>query len=602
MVGYFTIWMALWVVLGAITVTLVVLFRTRWRDVRAWKKCAVLSLWVHVLLACFAMMIRIVSGSAGLGPEESIRIAVAIETITEPAEVVPEESDPEVPPLEESADPPLVAPDEIPLPEEITEPAESALDETIEKVIKETVEQTAEASTPPSPAPPLESPQLLAPPEPAPEAVAQDEPEPAPPEETVVEQTSKEPVEQRTTSPEPSTPRTLPVQRAKARPQIYQQRSQEKRAEALARGGGNEASERAVRSALAWLAGAQSREGHWNASRHGAGTEEVVLGHNRHGAGLKGDTGITGLALLAFLGSGHTHQQGPYAVQIDRALNSLKRVQAPNGALHGDAQIFARMYCHAMASFAVNEALAMSDDQALLPVASRAVSYSLAAQHPVDGGWRYRPGDAGDTSQLGWQLMALKSAELAGVDVPETTWTRIDRFLRHVRRGQYGGLASYTPNSRPSRTMTAEAYFCRQSIAARYRGGIADSAAAEATDSLLRSLPGRGKQNLYFWYYATLALHHAQASIDLPEEHPHRQAWVKWNNALVAELLTSQNNDGSWPADTVWGGYGGRVYTTSMAALCLEVYYRYAPVSETPQQDARPQVARPWRAGGAGRR
>lgn len=589
MLSNFTAWIALWSVLAAVTIALVVLFRTRWHEVRPWKKCAVLSLWVHVLLACAAMTVRIVSGAPGSGPEEPIRVAIAIECPNQSSEL-PDET--LKPPLacEESTDPPLVAPPETPLPEPIEESEEAPL-----------VEQVFESPDPPTENELFEAPALLAPPQTLPEKLlAAEDPipvdEPAESEQNQQQESVAEPLPEVVAERQPNAHEKRSEVAQNSRPvrplpSQYRNRSGAHRQQALARSGGNEASERAVRSALAWLAGAQSEHGGWDASRHGAGVEQVVLGHNRQGAGGRGDTGVSGLALLAFLGSGHTHQQGPYADRIEKGLIYLRRQQAADGALYGDAKIFARTYCHAMATFALSEALVMTDDPELRPAASRAVGYTLAAQHPVDGGWRYRPGDAGDTSQLGWQLMALKSAELAGIDIPETTWTRIERFLRRVRRGPSGGLAAYTPFSRPSRTMTAEAYFCRQSIAARYNSLVAREAAHEATQSLMRSLPGRGTQNLYFWYYATLALHHAQAAVELPDDHPHRQAWIEWNKALVAELLTSQNDDGSWSADTVWGGYGGRVYTTAMAALCLEVYYRYAPAEPT-------EIARGWRAGG----
>ena len=84
-------------------------------------------------------------------------------------------------------------------------------------------------------------------------------------------------------------------------------------------------------------------------------------------------------------------------------------------------------------------------------------------------------------------------------------------------------------------------------------------------------------RNLYYWYYATLALHRAA------EVSPHAaDVWRRWNDALTTTLLATQNQDGSWPTSCIWGGYGGKVYTTSLAALSLEVYYRYAP-TETPR-------------------
>jgi hypothetical protein len=88
----------------------------------------------------------------------------------------------------------------------------------------------------------------------------------------------------------------------------------------------------------------------------------------------------------------------------------------------------------------------------------------------------------------------------------------------------------------------------------------------------VKELPSTRQINLYYWYYATLALHRAQHASPQAAD-----AWRRWNEALTQTLLATQQEDGSWPATCVWGGYGGRVYTTSLAAMCLEVYYRYAP-------------------------
>ncbi|MEE2938096.1 MAG: squalene--hopene cyclase, partial [Planctomycetota bacterium] len=134
------------------------------------------------------------------------------------------------------------------------------------------------------------------------------------------------------------------------------------------------------------------------------------------------------------------------------------------------------------------------------------------------------------------------------------------RFLRRVRMGTSGGIATYRPGEPPSQTMTAEALATRLLI-----GENVDSVEiAEAEEYLLKRLPGNGQDNYYYWYYATLALHQLQDD-----------AWRLWNGSLQRRLLATQQSDGSWAADTVWGGYGGTVYTTSMGALCLEAYYRH---------------------------
>jgi hypothetical protein len=342
--------------------------------------------------------------------------------------------------------------------------------------------------------------------------------------------------------------------------------------------GGNKQTEAAVAGALAWLAGAQSADGRWDAVKLGGGKELAVLGHDRGGAGRGADTGVSALALLAFLGAGNSHVNGDYEDTVRRGLDFLLRSQADDGSLFGHATLYAQMYCHSMATFALAEAQAMTGDRRLEPAVRKAIQFSLAAQNTGTGGWRYRPGDSGDTSQLGWQMMALASAERAGIEVPTHTWVRVERFLRSVRRGSYGGLASYRPDSGPSTSMTAEALYCRQLLVESLNVPVEHAADAEAARQLLTALPEAGRVNLYYWYYATLALHYRQQQND-----PATRDWHDWNGALTAALLSTQITEGpdagSWATDTLWGGYGGRVYTTAMAAMCLEVYYRYAPAA-----------------------
>jgi hypothetical protein len=83
--------------------------------------------------------------------------------------------------------------------------------------------------------------------------------------------------------------------------------------------------------------------------------------------------------------------------------------------------------------------------------------------------------------------------------------------------------------------------------------------------------PEKRRVHLYYWYYATLALHLAGA----PE-------FDAWNAALCKALLdgrrTSGAAAGSWDPVCHLGPRGGRIYSTAMAALCLEVYYRFLPL------------------------
>src|SRR6185369_5718783 len=171
----------------------------------------------------------------------------------------------------------------------------------------------------------------------------------------------------------------------------------------------------------------------------------------------------------------------------------------------------------------------------------------------------------------------------AGIRVPDQTWNRIDRFLRSVRRGNFGGLASYRSDGPSSTSMTAESLYCHLVLEEMSGLSFTEPAANEATNQVLSTLPTAEHVNLYYWYYATLALHHRQQMNDSASA-----AWHTWNDALTSALLSTQVSDGSdsgsWNTDCQWGGYGGRVYTTAMAAMCLEVYYRYAPAPSEQQR------------------
>jgi len=210
----------------------------------------------------------------------------------------------------------------------------------------------------------------------------------------------------------------------------------------------------------------------------------------------------------------------------------------------------------------------MTGDAGLRPALERAVGHTLAMQSPATGGWRYAAGDRGDTSQLGWQVMVLSSARNAGIGGLEQAESRARLFLQSVSSGRAGGLASYRAGERPSVAMTAEALVCRL-----FLGLPSDHpVVGEAVAMIGGSPPDAASPNAYTWYYATLASFHVGG----PQ-------WDRWNGQLQRALLPLQRRDGgvldgSWDPDPVWGGHGGRVYSTALAAMTLEVYYRHLPM------------------------
>lgn len=373
-------------------------------------------------------------------------------------------------------------------------------------------------------------------------------------------------------------------------PPTYRLRSLARREETARLYGGTEASERAVETSLQWLALHQNPAGYWDADgfsemcpdgdRCQGRSGRIKIDEDnvdRQNAGLQADAGVTGLAILAFLGAGYTHEEGQYADQVDRALRWLVREQRADGFFGGKATRYAKMYCHAIATYAMAEALGMqtdrSNDRRLREPLTKAIAYIIDAQNPTDGGWRYLKGQRSDMSMFGWQLMALKSAEIAGVQVPVETRQRLIQFLRERSLGERKGLASYRlldpkfPPLPPTPSMTAEALFCKQMLGLNRT----NPQSLEAVGYLMERLPDRQSEDLYYWYYGTLAMYQYGGS-----------EWRAWNGKLrdylVADQRTTGHAAGSWDPKAPWGPYGGRVFSTALSTLCLEVYYRFLPL------------------------
>lgn len=387
-----------------------------------------------------------------------------------------------------------------------------------------------------------------------------------------------------------------PVVKAKSRPSVYRrivdgkivpQRYHlrfHKDRQTIVQSGASQESERAVQKALAYLARTQKANGSFDPRQTEGGKEKNVYGHNRKGAGAQADTGITGLALLAWMANGNTHLEGPYKENVRLGINYLIQRQQKNGSLAGSAQFFAQMYCHSMALLAISEAYALTGDPELAKPLQLAVDYSRKAQNKTGGGWRYRPGENGDMSQFGWQVMALVSANLAGTPINQDTTFLMNQFLDRHSTGKHKGLSIYRTGEQPSSTMTAEALFCRFLLKRKVNRLQIEEACRKIVGynetGQMNNLPTSSGNNLYFWYYGTLALHQATKEPAGAKSPLVKNAWKNWNQALQSKLTSTQQiggqQDGSWdPDEFLWGCYGGRVYTTSMAVLNLQIYYRY---------------------------
>jgi hypothetical protein len=322
--------------------------------------------------------------------------------------------------------------------------------------------------------------------------------------------------------------------------------------------GGTEESEAAVAKALKWLAAHQNQDGSWCFDHRFGGS---CHGQCSHPGTLNKDlNGATAMALLPFLGAGQTHMEGDYQNTVRMGLWYLMTHQKADGSLNSGGS----MYSHGLASIALCEAYAMTQDRKIMLHAQGAINFITRAQDPVGGGWRYKPQEPGDTSVVGWQLMALKSAHMGYLAVAPNTIKLAVKFLDSVQQDS-GSFYGYKDPGRGSAT-TAVGLLCRM-----YTGWKHDDPALERGVNWI-SDKGPSKTNMYYNYYATQVLRHYEGEM-----------WDKWNTEMRDYLVEAQaqkgHETGSWYiAGDHHGERAGRLYHTCMATMILEVYYRHMPI------------------------
>ena len=345
----------------------------------------------------------------------------------------------------------------------------------------------------------------------------------------------------------------------------YAHRSKQQRQELLEERGGSAATETAVKLALQWLAKHQSEDGRWDGD--GFATRCDCDGQTDNAV----DVALTGLSLLAFLAADHTHtNDGPYRDVVDRAIRWLLAQQKRNGDLRSNET----MYTQGIATIALAEAYGMSGDEWLKRPVERAIRF-IERSSSRSGGWRYDPGQPGDTSVLGWQVMAFKSATLAEVDVSIKAFQAARNWIERVKSRSRPGRYAYQPGKQYTSAMTAEGLFVEMLLGR----SPTESALQPSVAFILNNLPDwNNEPNTYYWYYATLALSQRGG-----------QPWQIWNDALTRELTEHQRKDthavGSWDPVGEWTSVGGRIYQTAICTLMLEVYYRYLPLYAEPSPE-----------------
>ena len=347
-------------------------------------------------------------------------------------------------------------------------------------------------------------------------------------------------------------------------------RSKASRAALVEKNGGNEQSELAVAWALDYLARHQLNDGSWSMNyEHSCGNQCSPscdgIDPYRFGA--------TGLALMCFLGAGHTQNDEQYGELVSKGIYFLQQNlrRTSDSGYWVDSVASAQMYEHGIATLALCEAYQMTKAGELKESCQLAVNFILKAQFR-DGGWDYHPGRPGDLSIAGWQVLALKSAAATDLVVPREAVQGIDRFLDLNRVGE--SMFRYR-GGKPTKSMTAIGVLLQI-----FRGKTKDARSVAGGIEYL-SKQGPSGVDMYYNYYATQAMFQIGG-----------RYWKNWNYYMRDLLIRTQRTDGHLRGSWMFEGdhsnkVGGRIYSTCMGCLILEVYYRYLPVYGQTSDDFR---------------
>ncbi|TWT42368.1 hypothetical protein RAS1_34990 [Phycisphaerae bacterium RAS1] len=370
------------------------------------------------------------------------------------------------------------------------------------------------------------------------------------------------------------------------------------RAERLRRFGGTAETENAVEAGLAWLAAHQARDGTWDAVtfQRQCPDQDRCGGPAQRRLDDSISPGLTGLCLLAFVGAGYTDQYGPYPQVVTRAVDALLRIQNDRGGFSRTPGMAG--YNDSVATFALAEYQVLVRDERLAEPLRKAAA-NLAATQQALGGWDYLPTPEtgrNDTSITAWMVQALSAC--AAAEIPASRQPLVRSALHFMRAAETDGRVWYADNGEGFRVdpglrpafrygpaMTACGLVCEELLGWERAAPIRE----RQIGSLLTQLPstvhyrGRDRTQLhseYYWYYGTLAMFQAGG-----------ERWERWNARLRDTLLPLQDRRkegsrklhsfGSWqPYGENWGKWGrmgGRVYTTAICTLTLEIYYRHTP-------------------------
>ncbi|MEK0450329.1 MAG: hypothetical protein RL088_2597 [Verrucomicrobiota bacterium] len=293
--------------------------------------------------------------------------------------------------------------------------------------------------------------------------------------------------------------------------------------------------------------------------------------------GIRPDVTMTSLAILAMGALGHQPADPtPEGRAMKKGLEFVLKPgnQEPDG--YFGKSDGSRMYGHGIISLMLAEMLGMGADEkqdaAIRERCRKAIELILRSQRmPKNehnrGGWRYTPDAAdSDMSVTCWQVMALRAARNAGMDVPKESIDLAVRYIKSLyssgeRRGGPGGFGYASKGTELS--TTAEGLLALQ-VCGEYE--------AEETKGASERLLQKGLRSGDKWFYYT-AYYMAQGMYQRGEKYA-----TEGRRMIYDAVLPLQRGDGSWEGEGGEERQGGKVYATSLAMLSLAVKNHFLPI------------------------
>lgn len=355
---------------------------------------------------------------------------------------------------------------------------------------------------------------------------------------------------------------------------IFGDRFEKKTGRGTGPGNATAKTENAVDAALRWLAEHQEPDGYWDAEKY--------EGHFKWGNAQEIDRSVmTAMAVLPFLGAGHTERTGKYKKTVQKAIRYINQSMSKRDIFRRGEGHFTRMYGSGLVLMALSETCLFGSSKKTEHNANLIAEYLIDVYLKKPGqGWSYT-GGGDDFSVSGWVALGLKSARYAGLQVMSTDMAAevmdgYRKWTHEVMTDPVNGVGKYRPGGGKAESMTLVGMFAKQFLGYPINDPFLTKAAENVIPRVGILMDGKKPLDVYQIYYGTLAAY--QQNGDL---------WRAWDGAMKSTLLGSQRTGspkqfgGSWdPTSDHTGKVVGRVGTTALMALCLEVYYRFGRYSE----------------------